>query len=126
MAKNILPINAALWTSDGTISFSGDGTNGAFVTPSGFLKVKTLTLESIVKMAQVNNVDFIKMDIESAELNILPESGAFLDKFKAKWVIEVHDKINGVKILKSIFQSHGYAVEVLSELPTPILFCEPV
>lgn len=58
--------------------------------------------------------DFIKMDIEGAEVMALEGAANLLKNHKPKMIIEVHGKDKEEGCLK-ILQSHGYEVEIIDQ-----------
>lgn len=123
--SNVVTLKAAVYDSDGEISFSSDGSMGASISSRGNVKVKTYKLDSLIKVSGLDRLDIVKMDIEGAEMLILPRASDFLNEYRATWVIEVHDKQSGKSILKNVFSECGYDVDILSDWPAPIIRCTP-
>jgi len=55
------------------------------------IKVKTITLHSFLTKNKINEVDFIHMDVQGAELKVLVGAKGFIKNIKAIW-LEVSDK----------------------------------
>ncbi len=67
------------------------------------------------------------MDIEGSEFEVLSGSGDFLDFFRARWLIEVHDPTR-VSELTALFEMHGYLTEIVCQAeshPYPLLLGTP-
>ncbi len=58
------------------------------------IKVKVMTLDSILEQAKVNRIDFISIDTEGTELEVL--KGFSLNKWKPKLLL-IEDKIHSLK-----------------------------
>jgi len=69
-------LHAAVWTEDGEISYEGSGASGYHI--SGAAKDRTRvaarSLMSIIEQFQVGTIDYLKMDIEGAEREVLEAS----------------------------------------------------
>ena len=139
--RNIELINAAAWSHSNGIFFSSEGNMGSSaVDIVGFGRaeskfVKTVTLVDIVEQFKLKRVDFIKVDIEGAEVEVLKNSD-FFKKFKPKVVIECHNvkiechNVKGVNtdnICKKLMESYGYNCESKKQdgYPLPLLYCYP-
>jgi len=79
----------------------------------GSIRVTFNTLDNIVENTGINRIDFIKIDVEGSELNVIKGGLKSIGKFKPNMVIEVR-KYNLEK-LESILSSVGYSVEIIEE-----------
>jgi len=79
----------------------------------GSIKVTFDTLDDIVKNIGVNRIDFIKIDVEGSELNVIKGGLKSINKFKPNMIIEVR-KCN-LKRLKKMLLNVGYSVEIIEE-----------
>lgn len=76
------------------------------------IDVSTTTLEDFVFENEIKKIDFLKMDVEGAEYEILPLiNGKLLDKIK-KMVIETHDidKDSNIETVKKLMTEKGFSV----------------
>lgn len=84
-SQNILPfgsrctlLHAAVWTDDGEVSYEKEGRRDAFhisgTGEGGMNKVQSRSLRSIFKQFQIENIDYLKMDIEGAERNVMEKA----------------------------------------------------
>lgn len=94
----IVPLHAALWSRDGEISVSdpdpasGASGNDAFVTHEGSgVKVRAITMRTLMEEMDIQAVDLVKIDIEGAEKEVFEA---------AEWIhgvrflmIELHDRL---------------------------------
>ena len=93
----IVPVRAALWNRDGEISVcepdpaTGARGNWAFVTREGpGIKVRAITIRTLMKEMQIQDVDLVKIDIEGAEKEVF-ESSDWLNTARCL-MIELHDR----------------------------------
>lgn len=94
---NIVPIHAALWSTDGDISVGApDPSTGAhgkwgFVTREGTgPRVRAVTMRTLMAESSIDSIDLLKVDIEGAETEVFQKSEWMhqVDCF----VIELHDR----------------------------------
>ena len=77
-------------------------------------KVDTITIEQFCRQHNLTHVDFIKIDIEGAELQVLTSSAPTLKSLNVKLIIEPHF-VGGKLVtgaLCDLLKSAGYAVHV--------------
>ena len=72
-----------------------------------YLKIKSTTIDSIVKFYNIRQVDFIKLDIEGAELLALNGGRTTIKKFKPKIVLECSSKKEFIEV-KNFFLKFNY------------------
>lgn len=92
--ENITPMNIAVWNESGELEFSNENSMGSsavsIVGARGSVnKVKCLTLSEIVDINQLHKVDFIKCDIEGAEVKIFDDD-KFFSNNKPRILLETH------------------------------------
>ncbi|MFK7845717.1 MAG: FkbM family methyltransferase [Rhodothermales bacterium] len=111
-AANIEIVQHPLWhVSHEEMSFSDQGPGSSISDRGeGNLKTLTITLDDFVASKGLEKVDFIKMDIEGAELNALAGASATIRKFQPKLAIcAYHKKDDFYSIPKLIRQiDSGY------------------
>lgn len=54
------------------------------------IKIKTITIDDYIRFNNIKKIDFIKMDIEGAELNALIGAKQVLNKYKPKLAISIY------------------------------------
>lgn len=86
--QNIDIINAAVWSKSEELSFAASGTMGSTVNKGGTVKVKGISLDE--EIGSNNNITFIKMDVEGAELEALEGAKDIIRKDKPKLAICVY------------------------------------
>lgn len=98
-------VNAAIWTSDGTISFGGD-TEDAFAVGKGTNSAPSVTLTTLLDQRGLARADFVKMDVEGAEWDLLHMPG-WLDRVDAI-ALEVHHR-EWMAPLTAILTENGFS-----------------
>ena len=81
------------------------------------VKVQARTLMSLANEFGLGTVDFVKVDIEGAELLVVPQSAEFLAKYKPRLIVEGH-AVNGVSTIEPLVEflhSVGYETHVESQ-----------
>ena len=98
--SNVILLDTLLWNSKSIVPFSELGTVGssAFWRPESALFVDkcTITLDELVKNLNLNRLDFIKMDIEGAEIKALEGCQEVFSKFHPKFAIASYHIVEGV------------------------------
>ena len=110
---NIIPEKVALSDEEGTLSILGKGGNAA-LSSGGSEKVRVTTIDKFFEEQKLDRVDFIKMDIEGAELGALMGAENTLKKFKPKLAICVYHKgddlITIPKYIKSVNENYKFFI----------------
>lgn len=116
--------NEAIWTQEGSMSFVSDGTLGSklgnTLSQGGQVSVRTVRLKDYLSRP----VDFLKMDIEGAEYEVLKDCADQLSMV-TNLFIEYHgffDKIHELTDLLQLIQGSGfvyYIKEAANVYPTP-------
>lgn len=113
--KNVQAHFAAVWTHTGIVSFHAEGSEASHVLENENHKtnpVPSLSLTDILQ--QHEHIDFLKIDIEGAEWQVLTQSGDSLQK-AANVFIEYHGNVDETQKLADLIQlmtSKGYKVYV--------------
>ena len=98
---NIVLMNRAAAAGRGMVSFASDGTMGASDAAivgayrGEAVVVETLGLEDIADTCQLDRIDFVKIDVEGSELNVLSGAEGFFRRFRPTLIVEPH-MCNGV------------------------------
>jgi FkbM family methyltransferase len=93
LSENIRHFSNALWSKSGeTLSFAPGGPGTALSAPMGSSdsRVKTMHIDWLVGSGAAKKIDFIKMDIEGAELQALKGAEQTIKKFRPKLAITVY------------------------------------
>ncbi len=114
LTERVAVIEHPLWEKSDVTLFSEDNGPGSSVreTPRGMsdLRTSTLSIDDFVKLNRIPRVDFIKMDIEGAELSALRGCVETLKTSKPKLAIAVYHDVNDlVQIPKFLLELNlGY------------------
>jgi FkbM family methyltransferase len=118
--RNVTLFRKAIWSHNEGLVFSNEGSMGSSaveITGGGRgkeEKVETITIEQFCRQQNIAHVDFIKLDIEGGELQVLTSSASALKSLNARLIIEPH-LIEGKLVtgaLCDLLRSAGYAVHV--------------
>jgi len=66
------------------------------------IKVKTERLDSFIERNQIKGIDFIKLDVETHEFEVLEGMGVYLQQFKPDLLIEIQNDEIGRKVSELI------------------------
>ena len=94
--KNITLINKAIWADSDGLLFSNEGAMGSSaVSITGadrgdMQRVPSVRLDDFFAEQELTHADFIKIDIEGCEVEVLEASAQFLKTIRAKLIIEPH------------------------------------
>ncbi|MFC0211099.1 FkbM family methyltransferase, partial [Paenibacillus chartarius] len=98
LKNRITVVEHPVWeTSDQILYFQDKGPGSRVTTDpdaetSG--KSQTLSIDDLVQRYKINKVDFIKMDIEGAELSALKGAKQTIEEFKPKLAISIYHSIS--------------------------------
>lgn len=127
--SNVKIMNCAVWENDGQVRLKKtrtcltsfiDRNDRKYRVPSdGSVVVDSITLESLMKKADIDFIDWLKIDIEGAEYEVLTESEAILSgcNMIGNIILELHRKILGdekANSLLSFIEDCGYMVSRIS------------
>ena len=94
---------AAVWIEDTTLSFSNKGSEGSHIdlTNHSAHKVKAIRLATFLE--QFEQIDFLKMDIEGAEFQVVADCLSGLKKV-ANFFLEYHGRVDQTKQLYTLLE----------------------
>lgn len=88
-----------MWNEETEIDFQESGTVASsalwFSGTNNIVKKKTTTLDVWAKINQIKRLDFIKMDIEGAEIQAIEGCRSIIKKYKPNFAIASYHVING-------------------------------
>jgi len=118
--QNAVVVECMLWDRVETVEFceQGTGASSAFWMPDGIARKRkeTTTLDSIVQEMNLSRLDFIKMDIEGAEVKALAGARQTIERFRPNFAIASYHVAEGERTLPRVEQAlgeYGYEVETL-------------
>jgi FkbM family methyltransferase len=120
---NVIALNVAAWDRECYLRlFIGDSAGHSVKRNygSGYIVVRALPIDLIIKELNVRVVDFIKIDVEGAELEVLKGLSNTLKEFKPKLIIEVSEE-NKDKVFKFL-ENYGYIAEAIHGLDNYYFF----
>lgn len=100
-------VQAAAWTSDGTVRLSGDDVTAYTVAASG-REVAALSIATMLAANAGGEADFVKFDVEGAEVRLLTENTAWTHSVRCV-SIEVHAPYSVTRCTTDL-QALGFAV----------------
>jgi FkbM family methyltransferase len=104
--NNITAVRRALSDEDGdTVSISGPGPGAQMVKGETGATAETLTIDGFVKERSLRTVDFIKMDIEGAELRALKGASETIRTHKPKLAISVYHEWDDLLLIPRLIKS---------------------
>ncbi len=121
---NVKVYDVAMGESDGNISFNiypkdfcNPGMSSKYMETSITRKITVVqkTLDTFVKEQNITKVDFLKMDIQGAEMDLLIGAAQTIAKHKPTIFLEALTLYNDTKALYEKFKEYGYNVYMIGE-----------
>ncbi|MDO8513860.1 MAG: FkbM family methyltransferase [bacterium] len=113
--KNIIVIKKGLWDKSTELTFyNGQGAGSSCIygdNNTNPIIIKTVKLDEEIKRIGVEKIDFVKMDIEGAEIEVIDSLKNWLDKNAVNFAIASYHMRNNVrtsKRLEVILKECGY------------------
>jgi FkbM family methyltransferase len=113
---------AAVWDQDGECSFQAEGCTGSsFAEVIGrdthLVSVGTVTLGTLLARHGIDQVRFIKMDIEGSELRVLQQAMPLLQKLRPRLVVEPHRQkgVLNTSQLVALLEKGGFETRVTDQ-----------
>lgn len=99
LPNNIIIEDLLLWNENILVDFEEAGTVGSsavwFSDNANIVKKQAVTLDSWAEKVQLQRLDFIKMDIEGAEIEALDGCEEVIKKYKPNFAIASYHIVNG-------------------------------
>jgi FkbM family methyltransferase len=134
----LLPM--AVSSRSGTLTFSSEGAMGStrMDLPGASIvgnsrgepiQVEAISLDDLVRREGLDRIDFIKMDIEGCEIDVIGNAGDFLRRHRPRIILEPHI-VDGVlcdALVSRQLQDFGYRVETIVQhgVALPLLAAVP-
>ncbi|GAI22079.1 unnamed protein product [marine sediment metagenome] len=104
--KNVIVVPKGLWRERDKLKLYLAPSPGLHSlikkTESGFVIIEVDTLDNILRELGIKKVDFVKMDIEGAEIEALKGMQEVLQSSDIKLAIEADHEINGEKTVQTV------------------------
>ena len=122
--ENVKVFDIAMGESDGNISFNiypkgfcNPGMSSKYMETSLTRKIDVVqkTLDTFVKEQNIETVNFLKMDIQGAEMDLLMGASATISKHKPTIFLEALILFNDTRALYEKFKEYGYNVYLIGE-----------
>ncbi|HEU4796163.1 MAG TPA: FkbM family methyltransferase [Pyrinomonadaceae bacterium] len=127
--ENVEVVNRAVWNSETELNFTSDGGDGGRLSipedqPSQV--VKTIRLRDYLD----KHIDFLKLDIEGAEIAVLADCADRLSNVECLFV-EYHSfagQPQSLHVLTNVLAQAGFRLHIQAPMPAPQPFikCQPV
>jgi FkbM family methyltransferase len=104
-----------LWSESGRPLFftdDGPGSRVSFEKMDSDEKIETISIDDFVRRNGIARIDFIKMDIEGAELSALQGASATIRTFKPKLAISVYHRPTDITTIPAWIESCGVPYEI--------------
>ncbi len=102
--RRVIIIDAAAWNTSGILRFKQDrnNTGGGYIDEDGFLEVRAVTIDDVVEKLKLDQIDFIKMDIEGSERQALEGAQRTLSFFAPQIAVCIYHKKNDRHIIPEL------------------------
>lgn len=119
--KNFLVENLGLGAYNHSAHYDLTGTTGSKINENGAGIAKIITLDSYVREKNLSRVDFIKMDVEGAELDVLKGAVTTIARFKPILALSAYHKLDDfwmlMNFVKSIRPDYEFAMHQFVRTP---------
>jgi FkbM family methyltransferase len=129
--SNVTPIAKGLWSETTTLMFQSEGNLGSAVSSTAGRKtslamIPVISLDDAIEETEISRLDFVKIDIEGAEVAVLKHAVSFWTRFHPDFMIEPH-MVDGrvcTDEVCRILAGHGYRCEIIPQagLHLPLIF----
>ena len=99
--SNVTIHNEAVWIANTTLSFSNKGSEASQIDPSGQSATKVNAIQLATFLNQFDTIDFLKMDIEGAEYEVVKDCKEQLKKVQ-NFFLEYHGTNNETSKLNDL------------------------
>lgn len=118
--KNFVIENLALGAFNHSIHYSANGI-ASRIDAQGSETAQVVTIDNYVREKNLPRVDFIKMDVEGAELDILRGAAITISRFKPILALSAYHKLDDfwtlTKFIKSIRSDYEFALRQYATTP---------
>ena len=112
--QNVILTEAAVGKSDGYVQFDDKhGSATGFVSQDGNLRVRQVSIDRMVKEGSLPFPDFIKIDVEGGEIEVLKGLEYVISSAKPKILVATHSPEER-KFVEDFLNRHNYWFQVLN------------
>lgn len=116
--KNVTPLNMGLYSRSTKLRFNTEGNPGSAFTDTALrdrrsTMVEVMSLEDAYRGLELTKLNFIKMDIEGAEIPVIEGSTDFIQRSNLRFSIASYHVVDGIPTylrLAKIFPKLGYKI----------------
>ncbi|MFA6079119.1 MAG: FkbM family methyltransferase [Candidatus Omnitrophota bacterium] len=116
--NNVILVNKGVWSDDTALEFSGGDKGANFFNQNThnktFHKVSVVSIDSEAQRLGLNKIDFIKMDVEGAEIEAVKGAAKTLKENNVRLALASYHEVNGEKTcheLEKLLSAIGYRSE---------------
>lgn len=95
LQESVTPVPYGLWDINQTLRFSNSG-GGNTIKPGGAKQLEVVKFDDYIRENNINKIDFIKMDIEGAEMAALRGAASSIKLFKPKLAISIYHRASDI------------------------------
>jgi len=116
--KNVIPIKKGLWSKSDTLEFNEEASLGGAITSitarlfnKKIRKIEVVSLSDIFAEYNLDKINFVKMDIEGAEIQAIEGAKEFIKEKNINFAIASYHIVDGkmtYETLENIFRNIGY------------------
>ena len=125
---NCTPIRSAVSRENGTATFGGNPACASLGQPGE--EVTTVALDDFISKNNIPRVDFIKMDVEGAEADVLLGAAKLIRRFRPKMALSIYHKKQDLydlpAIVRKIDPNYNFRLRHYSNRASEtVVFCTP-
>lgn len=113
--KNITLYEGAISVNSGEATFNTNtGTGTGHLSEQGHLKVKTYCLDDLVEAGEIPRLDFLKIDVEGGEIDVLKGSRNTIVHNRPRMLLATHSEDTHAFVLEFL-EEHNYQFQILDK-----------
>ena len=131
---NVTSMNKGIWSTTKRLLFQSEANMGSGVQTIvdrqlSAYEIDAISLDDMCRLFSIERVDYVKMDIEGSEIEVLKSAENFLIKYKPRLIIEAHI-VKGILTTNdicAILEKYKYSWEIIPQagLPLPLIYAYP-
>ena len=125
---NVIALNVAAWKENSELKLYSGSTSGRhsvkYARDGEHITVKARRIDDILEELNIDRVDWVKIDVEGAEYEVLQGMERTLRRCRCKLILECRRENLGKVI--SFLRNLGYRTKIIKGSGIPYLFCYPL